>query len=195
MFSAMLISLFFNKFTARTVVMISAAIVIAASVRTYERGKDWDNDMSLMTAGVRSSPNSVKSWNNFAVQLGEYAEMENDPSEKINKYREAVLACDRAIEIYPYNKAFLNRALYNIKLGNFDSAEKDLRKLISLGILHPEVQNKLGAILANRGKSAEALELWRISLRLDGNQEMLKRAIDDLQNEMNMEEKKNDIQR
>ena len=196
MFSALVISLLFKRFSARTVLIISAAIVIAASARTYERGKDWDNDMSLMTAGVRSAPNSVKTWNNFAVQLGEYAEMENDPNEKINKYREAVVACNRALEIYPsYAMALLNRSLYNIKLGNFDSAEKDLQKLISLGAQRPEVYNKLGAILANCGKSAEALELWKISLRLDGKQTMIKRAIDDLQNEMNLEEKKNDIQR
>jgi tetratricopeptide (TPR) repeat protein len=84
---------------------------------------------------------------------------------------------------------------YNIKLGNFDSAEKDLQKLISMGTPNPEVYNKLGAMLANRGKYAEALKLWEISLKLDGKQTIIRSAVNDLQNEINLEEKKNDIQR
>ena len=91
--------------------------------------------------------------------------------------------------------ALMNRSFYNIKLGNLDPAERDLRKLISLGTSSPEVYNKLGAILANCGKYHDALALWKISLGLDGKQTMIRNAVADLQNEMNLEEKKNDIQR
>ena len=174
-----------RKIDRRLFIAVMMLAFFVLGVRTYLRSSDWQDQHSITLAGTRTSPMSVKTWNNLAVEFAHS-----------NDFNKAIASCDRAIEIYPsYRMALLNRAFYNIKLGNLDSAEKDLQKLISLGAQRPEVYNKLGAILANCGKSAEALELWKISLRLDGKQTMIKRAIDDLQNEMNLEEKKNDIQR
>ncbi len=181
MFSAILSSLLFKKFSARTVVMISAAILIAASVRTYERGKDWDNQMSLAAAGVRSAPNSVKSWNNLAVQLGEYAEVENDPNEKINKYREAVMACNRALSIYPgFLQAYGNRGIYYSLLGYYDEAEKDLKKVISVSPKFYSVNYTLGALLAERGRLEEAKTIWEELLQARPEDKVLRQSYEKL---------------
>ncbi|MFA6292074.1 MAG: hypothetical protein WC637_09850 [Victivallales bacterium] len=174
-----------QKMDARLFTAVVMLILFALGARTCLRSADWHDQLSITLAGTRTSPLSVKTWNNLAVELAHS-----------NDFNNAIASCDRALEIHPsYRMALVNRAFYNIKLGNFDSAEKDLRKLISLGTPNPEVYNKLGAILANNGKSAEALELWKISLKLDGGQTLIGRAINDLQNEINLEEKKNDIQR
>lgn len=178
--SACIIVLISRKIDGRLFIAIVAIAVFALGVRTYLRSFDWHDQGSISLAGTRTSPLSAKTWNNLAVQLAHSA-----------NYDEAVAACGRAIEIHPsYKMALMNRAFYNIRLGNFGSAEEDLRKLISLGTSSPEVYNKLGAILANRGKYNDALEFWGISLRLDGKQTMISRAFSDLQNEINLEEKK-----
>ncbi len=173
------------KMDRRLFTVFLVAIVVFLGVRTYVRSTDWNDPLSLALAGVRTSPQSVKTW----IALGgQFAES--------NSYKEAIFALDKAIEIYPSCKMALNhRAFYNTKLGNFDSAEKDLRKVISLGTNKPDIYNRLGAILANIGKPTEALKLWNISLFLDGKQEHIKEALNDLQNEINLEEKKNDTQR
>jgi tetratricopeptide (TPR) repeat protein len=169
-----------RKIDRRLFIAVLAMAVFVLGARTYLRSLDWHDQGSISLAGTRTSPLSAKTWNNLAVQLAHSA-----------NYDEAVAACGRAIEIHPsYKMALMNRAFYNIRLGNFDSAEEDLRKLISLGTSSPEVYNKLGAILANRGKYNDALEFWGISLRLDGKQTMISRAFSDLQNEINLEEKK-----
>ncbi len=174
-----------HKIDGRLFTTLVILAILALGIRTCLRASDWHDQRSITIAGTRTSPLSVKTWNNLAVELAHS-----------NDFNMAIASCDRALGIYPnYGTALMNRAFYNIKLGNFDSAEKDLRKLISLGTPNPEVYNKLGAILANSGKSAEALELWKISLKFDGRQTLIRRAVSDLQNEMNMEEKRNDVQR
>jgi hypothetical protein len=173
------------KIDRRLFIAVVIFALFVLGMRTYLRSLDWHDQGSISLAGTRTSPLSAKTWNNLAVQLAH-----------LNNYKEAVTACDRAIEIHSsYGMALMNRSFYNIKLGNFEPAERDLRKLISLGISSPEVYNKLGALLANRGKYHDALDLWKISLGLDGKQTMIRNAVADLQKEMNLEENKNDIQR
>lgn len=181
MFSALVIAMLFRKIKAKIVLMIAAAIIIAASLRTYERGKDWDNQMSLAVAGVKSAPESVKTWNNLAIQLGEYAEKEEDPKERINKYREAVLACDRAISIYPnFLNAYANRGIYYSLLGYYDEAEKDLKKVISIYPKDAHVNYTLGALLADQGRLDEAKEIWKKLLKINPDDQVLRKSYDKL---------------
>ncbi|MFA6567070.1 MAG: tetratricopeptide repeat protein [Victivallales bacterium] len=181
MFSALVISMFFKKFGVKTVVAVSAAVIIAASARTYERGRDWDNQMSLATAGVRSAPNSVKTWNNLAIQLAEYAEKEKDPDARIDKYKEAVLACDRAISIYPkYLNAYANRGIYYSLLGYYDEAEKDLRKVISVYPKDTHVNYTIGALLADQGRLDEAKAIWEKLLKTNPDDQVLRKSYEKL---------------
>jgi hypothetical protein len=181
MFSALAISLLFKKFSFKTVVMIFAAIVIAASARTYERGKDWDNQMSLATAGVKSAPKSVKTWNNLAIQLGEYAENEKDPNEKINKYKEAVIACGRSISIYPnFLNAYANRGIYYSLIGYYVEAEKDLKKVISVYPKDAHVNYTLGALLADQGRLDEAKAIWGKLIKINPDDQVLRKSYEKL---------------
>ena len=181
MFSALVMSLFFKRFSVQTVLVIFAVIVIAYSVRTYERGKDWDNQMSLATAGVRSAPDSVKTWNNLASQLAEYAEKEKDPNEKVNKYKEAVIACDMAISIYPkFLNAYANRGIYYSLLGYYAEAEKDLKRVISVYPKDSHVNYALGALLAEQGRLDEAKLIWEKLLKINTDDQVLRKSYEKL---------------
>jgi len=155
--------------------------IAAFAGRTFVRSGDWHDQMSISLAGVRTSPASAKTWNNLAVQMAH----EGD-------FKGAIISCDRAIAIYPgFKMAHVNKAYYNIKLGNYAEAESELRKVVEIGTGDPEVYNKLGAVLANLGKPEEAAKFWKTSLKLNGDQPMIKRALDDLLKEME-QGKKND---
>lgn len=171
-----------RKIDSRLAICIFAVIFLAFSLRTYVRSFDWQDQMSISLAGVKTSPSSAKTWNNLAVELAH-----------VNDFKSAISACDKAVEIYPsFKMGYINRAFYNIKLGNYETAERDLRKVVALGTGNPEVYNKLGAVLANLGKLNEAAKFWSISLELYANQPMIRRALDDLQNEIKQEKMKND---
>jgi len=162
-----------------------AVMVMAFASRTYARSFDWQDQRSITLAGVRTCPKSAKTWNNLAVQLVHDG-----------KVKEAVEACDNAIQIYPrFKMAYLSRALYNIELRDFESAEKDLRRIIDIGTENPDIYNKFGAVLANLGKSEEAVRIWNISLMMAPSQPMIKRALEDLQKEISSEKGKYDIKR
>ncbi len=181
MFSALIVTLFFKKFSIQTALIIFAVIVIAYSVRTYERGKDWDNQMSLATAGVRSAPDSVKTWNNLAIQLAQYAEKEKDPNEKVNMYKEAVIACDRAISIYPkFLNAYANRGIYYSLLGYYAEAEKDLKRVISVYPKDFHVNYALGALLAEQGRLDEAKLIWEKLLKINTDDQVLRKSYEKL---------------
>jgi hypothetical protein len=181
MFSALVVSLLFRKLSVKIVLMISAVIIIAASARTYERGRDWDNQMSLATAGVRSAPESVKTWNNLAVQLAWYAEKEKDLDEQMNKYKEAVFACDRAILIYPgFLNAYANRGIYYSLLGYYDEAEKDFKKVISLYPKDTRANYALGALLAEQGRLDEAKAIWGKLIEIKPDDQIFRKSYEKL---------------
>ncbi len=157
------------------ILVLSIILVLAAlGLRTFVRSFDWQNQLSISLAGVETSPKSAKTWNNLAVQ---YAHEE--------KLDDAIKFCGEAIKIYPsFKMAYINRGFYFIKKGDLRSAEKDLHKVIELGTENTEVYNKLGAILANLGREEEAMKYWKISLKLDSSQTMMKRAVEDLQKDI-----------
>ncbi len=172
---AVVASAMFGKIGFRTVIVLVALVVVVLSFRTYARGIDWENQMSLAVAGVRSAPLSVKTWNNLAVQLGEAAGREDEPAEKANKYQEAVIACSRAIKLHPnYVSAIANRGIYNSCLGNFKEAEADLRRAISMYPKHFAGTYTLGALLANQGRFDEAREIWEGLLEKYPDDKMLR---------------------
>ncbi|HCE43706.1 MAG TPA: hypothetical protein DET40_09165 [Lentisphaeria bacterium] len=172
-----------RKVDVNLLAALLVAALIALSFRTYARSLDWRDQLSISLAGVRTSPKSAKTWNNLAVQLVHEGRL-----------KEAIAACGNAIHIYPrFKMAYLNRAFYNIKLGNFEPAEKDLRMIIDIGTENSDMYNKLGAVLANLGKSEEAARIWSISLKMDPAQPMIKRALEDLQEEIGIEKGKNDV--
>ncbi|MFZ2656808.1 MAG: tetratricopeptide repeat protein [Victivallales bacterium] len=174
-FTAVFAAAMFRKIDYRLVSLAVAAAVLALSVRTYERGKDWDNQMSIAVAGVNSAPMSVKTWNNLAVQLGEYAGKEGDPVEMMNKYEEAVSACDKAIAIYPnYVTAIANRGIYNSCFGRYKEAEKDLRSAISMYPNHFVATYTLGALLANQGRFEESRKIWEGLMKIHPEDKTLK---------------------
>ena len=142
-------------------------VLIASCWRIWVRAEDWKDSMTISMKGVDTAPQSVKTWNNLAVQFA-----------CIGEFDQAVAACDITLKIHPeYSQTMINRANYYLELRNMDAAEKDFRKLIQMGSKDADVHNKLGALLANKGKNDEAEFLWRKSLKLKPDQPEIKKAL------------------
>ncbi len=164
----------YRKYTG--LALLSGILLLAAG-RIFIRCSDWDTRLSLAAAGVRTAPDSVKTWNNIAVQLAAEGRLEN-----------AVLACDRALIIKSDHKTALkNRAFYLIKLGRLKDAEKTLMQILKLGTEDEEVYNKLAGILATRGDYSNALHYFDISLEKNPDQTLILKAVRDVKNELQAE--------
>jgi tetratricopeptide (TPR) repeat protein len=136
--------------------IICAAIIVVCIVRSNIRTRDWENDMSLAIAGVKSSPKSTKIWCNMAVQFAERGD-----------YVSAIAASDKALEIYPnYAAALANRGYCKIMLGDIDGAEADLRKALGIHRRYLPALHNLGSLLANTGRKTEAMEVWGEALKI-----------------------------
>lgn len=115
-------------------------ITMLLAWRTIERSYDWESDMSLAIAGVKTSPSSAKMWNNLAFQLGEAGD-----------YAAALIAANKAISIYPrYLTALINRGVYYSKLGYFSEAERDFRQALSLSPNNKHALTNLEILLKNK---------------------------------------------
>ncbi|GEM_PF-1805072 len=184
-FVALIIKELFGRLEFRTVIAVMFAIIFLLSLRTRARGEDWDTQMSLALAGVRTAPMSIKTWNNLTVELGEAATLEKDPALKRKMYEEAVLSCDMALSIYPkYITAYANRGIYNSYLGNYKQAESDLRMAISMHANHFMANYTLGALLANQGRFEDARVIWERLLKTNPNDRLLKESYSRLLKDM-----------
>ncbi|HCE43713.1 MAG TPA: hypothetical protein DET40_09200 [Lentisphaeria bacterium] len=132
-------------------ILIIVSILGILSCRTAIRCHDWQDRMSLALAGVRASPQSIKTWGNLAVQF-----------EEAKQFREAVAACDIAIGIYPEDSSiYLKRGTYHTRLQLYDAAEKDFLKSLSLNPDNLQAGVNLAIVLANTGRREASREILK----------------------------------
>lgn len=155
------------------------AIIIACSYRTVLRVEEWNSEISLAEAGIRTAPKSAKTWNNLAIQL-----------EKVGDLEAAVICAGKAIELYPrYSTAFANRGLWLAKLRRFEEAEKNLKTAIELHSRNMQARHNLGALLANQGRLEEAEKVWEESLTIDPEQKEITALLERLREQILLQKK------
>ncbi len=129
---------------------LASLLLVAATVRIWVRGGDWRDQDTLALAGIAAAPGSVKSWNDLAVAL----EAQGD-------YAAAVIACDRALAIYPrYATALANRGVNHARLGNAAAAEADLVAALRVNASLAQARHNLAALYANHGQVQAAAAIW-----------------------------------
>jgi tetratricopeptide (TPR) repeat protein len=149
---------------------IIAAVILALSVRTIMRTFDWKNSYTLAESGIKTSPGSLKTWNNYAVQLAEKGEL-----------REAIAACDKALAIHSrYATGYANKGLFLAKIGDLKAAEMNLKKALRLNIRHPAAAYNLGVVYINTGRRSQAIAVWRHGIKYNANDANLRGALNSL---------------
>ncbi|VVC24336.1 Hypothetical protein CINCED_3A015339 [Cinara cedri] len=77
----------FNSFTQKVVGMFIILLVYMHSVRTYNRSKDWNNELNLFQSALKVCPMNAKVHYNLAKSLADIGKTE----EAINCYKHALL--------------------------------------------------------------------------------------------------------
>ncbi len=127
------------------------SIISLLSYRSILRCNDWQNRMSLAISGIKTSPLSIKTWGNLAVQF-----------EETKQYEEAITACNIAIGIYPDDPSlYLKRGTYYTRLMINDEAEKDFKRALSINPEYLQASINLAIVLANTGKTESAKSILK----------------------------------
>ncbi len=149
------------------------SIIGLLSYRSLLRCNDWQSRMSLAVSGVKTSPASVKTWENLAVQF-----------EETGQYEEAIAACNVALGIYPDNpSSYLKRGTYYTRIMMNDDAEKDFRKALSINPGYIQAGINLAVVLANTGKKESAKQILRDILHSHPSQSAASEMLVSLENQ------------
>ncbi len=139
-----------RKIPPKAFIAAATIILMAMFIRTFHRTFAWENEMSLSLAGIHSAPQSVKIWNNLSVQLS-----------KANDYQNAIIAADKAIEIYPqYATGYANKGTYLAQMGLLQESKESLRQALRLSINHIHANYMLGVVYAEEGYLEKAIMVW-----------------------------------
>ena len=168
-------SLAFIRLSSKIPFALSLLVIVAflgiLSCRTAIRCYDWQDRMSLALAGVRTSPLSIKTWGNLAVQF-----------EEAKQFREAIAACDIAINIYPDDSSiYLKRGTYYTRLLLYEEAENDFRKSLSLTPDNLQAEVNLAIVLANTGKTDASKEILKGILKKNPSQDAVSKMLESLE--------------
>ena len=105
---------------------------------------------------------------------------------KEKKYQEALDCYSKSIEIDPSDPIlYSNRsAMYN-NLGKYDEAIKDADKAIELNPVYGKAYIRKGSALYSQNKIDEALQVYKLGLEKDPNNEQIKNAINEIEQNNN----------
>ncbi len=141
------------RWSVGSVVLVA---LVAASLRTVARVRDWRDDLSLFGSAVRAAPDAVLARLNYAVALADRGRL--DEAER--EYR-------RVLEQAPFEyRAHYNLGnVYRLR-GELERAEAAYREALRLQPEHAQSLLNLGLVLYSRGRLEEALAAFSEADRL-----------------------------
>lgn len=136
---------------------VLAVVATAMGVRTWERNRDWRDELAAHAAAVRTAPRSAKTLSNWGTDLV-----------RQRRYAEAIPFLRRSLEIYPDRAAVrtnLGGAL--MALERFEEALPHLERAVALEPGSPQMRRNLGQALGRLGRTTDALPHYEAAVRLD----------------------------
>lgn len=146
----------------------TAAIVLLWGTRTIVRNRDWKDDFTLYTRGVRSAPMSARvRYNAGTAYLNLRALVESDRSRKTEYLRLASAELEEAVRIDPRMRdAQQNLAITSYQLGAYEKALAAAQRSIELDPKLGAAHAIAGSALFRLGRSGESLLALRKAVEL-----------------------------
>jgi tetratricopeptide (TPR) repeat protein len=120
-----------------------------------EREKHYDQAEQLFRKVLDIDPNNALTLNNLGYML----------ADKTTRYPDAIKYIRKAVELEPMNGAYLDSLGWAyFKMGNFESAEDNLRKAVERTSTDPTVHDHLGDLYEKTGRIRLAAAQWEISI-------------------------------
>ena len=177
----------------RALVLAGIALGGLFAARIVIRNRDWNNDIALYNRTLELSPDSYIILNNLGAVYWDQGAVENAESAwkrslainpqygvvlnnlgmvagKKEQYAEAVKFFQRAMELRPNSlDPHLNLGTVYRLMGLAGPAEFQLRKALALPPPDSRVPNELGQLLVQEGRTDEAEDQFRASIRIEPN--------------------------
>ncbi|MDO8662306.1 MAG: tetratricopeptide repeat protein [Candidatus Omnitrophota bacterium] len=155
-----LLAYLLRKYLRRGLFIFSViGLALFYAMLTYTRNFDWSDPLVFYSKIIKYSPDSFQAHNNLGLQY-EYR----------HDLRKAILEYKRALEIEPkLIEARSNLANAYFKLGKFKDALSEYAQVEKSALREKagELQNNIGCIYEVEGLLDEALDRYRLALRLD----------------------------
>ena len=142
---------------AKTVGMVSAAVVLTFAAGTWKRNLVWGDPLVLWSDVVAKSPGKARPHYNLGTALNK----EGYADAAIDQFQ-AALRIDPA-----YGDAHHNLGVAYVAKGLFDEAIKEYRIARGLTPASAQPHNSMGGAYVGKGLFDEAIEEYRTALRLD----------------------------
>lgn len=107
----------------KTTLYICSVLIIFFAFKSFERSKEWKDNLSLYSADVIKDSQSARVNYNYGSELSQQADLISDQSKKIQLLNTSIHHLERAISIYPgYKDAYNNLGLAYKKGRNYQKA-------------------------------------------------------------------------
>jgi Flp pilus assembly protein TadD len=134
-----------------------SAVLILFSIWTFERNRDWKDDVTIWADAVKKSPNKARPHNN----LGEALAKQEKTDEAINHYL-------KALQIKPnFAEAYQNLGVALGLKGKTDEAINSYHKALEIRPGYAKAHMGLGVELFNRNRVEEAIDHYYKALKLN----------------------------
>jgi protein O-mannosyl-transferase len=132
-------------------------LLLAGSLKTFDRARDWSSNTRLFQAALRTTPASARVHHHVGSSLREQGEAERNPERRTALLRQALAAYQDALSIQPrFAEAEYNAGVTYYDLGDTTEAEAAYLRTLDIDPDHADALNNLGVIAFQRKYPAGA---------------------------------------
>jgi len=143
-------------------------VLVSYSFKTYDRNKDWKNNLTLFTADVTACPNSARTHFSLASTLNNNSNAERNPEIRARMLQNAIVGFKRSLEIYPeFSSAWYNMGVAFYALGKGNEAKIAYENAIKISPTDKQALNNLGVIHFNNKEYNKALEYFQTAVKVN----------------------------
>ncbi|MCE3278078.1 MAG: bacteriophage receptor-2C outer rane subunit [Bacteroidetes bacterium] len=159
---------FLSKF--KNPLLISGALVLFYSFKTYSRNAEWESNYSLYSADVKRSPESARLHFNYGVSLLNKVYEATSVQQKQQFETLAIYELKKAITIYPkYAEAHERLASVFLKQENNTEALKHFELALQYDPGRAITYSNIGMIYFNKGQFKKAIDFYSKAVSLDSS--------------------------
>jgi protein O-mannosyl-transferase len=143
-------------------------IIIIYAIIVVPRNRDWENNYTLFSSGIITSPNSARAHLSLAQEYGEELKHSVSNEDLQRLFNLDVRETYKSLSIYyKYPEAYYNLGIVYFSAGMKDSAQKMFQKTLALKPGNAAAANNLGIIYAQNSDNGNALKWFTTALNTD----------------------------
>ncbi len=149
---------------------ITAVVLLVFAVILVPRNKVWENNFTLFSSGVLTSPNSARAQGALASELRTQGENSQDPAKKMELFKQALVYYSKASEIYAEDgDNWYNQGVTYYQMGDMATALKMYEKTLEINPKYTKAMNNAGVIYFNQKDYDKGITYFKKVLEMDPN--------------------------